>query len=202
MKYIFVAGAPGSKWSSVCKNIYNSPDVDRSDFDSTRVYSHSANGKEQLMHMGAYFDPKMDFGYFFHQLDRYTKEECEEEFDRPFSGGGVRIIRSHQFCHHIDFLKKNWPDCPIILVHRDDDACLGWWVRCGHFNIKYPNYAYYQNLDEMAKHIDAQNKDLSERWNYETTVFDNVELCGVLEIEPPKDEIQDYIDHDINVCVV
>jgi len=201
MKYIFVAGAPGSKWSSVCKNIYNSPNIDRSDFDPKRVYSHSANGKEQLMHMGAYYDPKMDYGYFFHHIDRYTKEECEEEFNRPFSGGGSRIIRSHQFCHHIDFLKKNWSDCPVVLVHREDDACLGWWVRCGHFNIKYPNYSYYKNLEEMARHIDTENADLLKHWKPENEVRTNKELCEKLGIEAPED-YQNYADNDIKVCVI
>jgi len=201
MKYIFVAGAPGSKWSSVCKNIYNSPDIDRSDYDPKRTYSHSANGVEKLMHMGAYYDPKMDYGYFFHELDNYSKEECEEEFDRPFSGGGVRIIRSHQFCHHIDFLKKNWPDCPVVLVHRENDACLGWWVRCGHFNITYPNYAYYKNLDEMAKHIDAENADLSLHWN-DNQPDTNIDLCVRTGIKPPLDDYQDYMEHDISVCIV
>ena len=138
MKYIFVAGAPGSKWSSVCKNIYYSDSIDQSDASEEREYWHDAGGELDLMHIGAYFDPGMEFGDFFDDLNKYTKEECEAEFDRPFSGEGVRIVKSHVFAHHIDFLKENWPDCPIILVHRDDDACLGWWVRCGHFDITYP----------------------------------------------------------------
>ena len=36
---------------------------------------------------------------------QYSKEECEAEFDRPFSGEGVRIIKSHVFADKIDFLK-------------------------------------------------------------------------------------------------
>ena len=36
MKYIFLAGAPGSKWSSVAKNIYYSADIDRSDYRDER----------------------------------------------------------------------------------------------------------------------------------------------------------------------
>ena len=42
MKYIFVVGAPGSKWSSVVKNIYFSPDIDRSDYSEDRKYAHHA----------------------------------------------------------------------------------------------------------------------------------------------------------------
>ena len=143
MKYIFVAGAPGSKWSSVCKNIYFSGDIDTSDYNTDRLYWHDASGEKELMHLGAYFDPGMEFGGFFDELSNYSKEVCEAEFDSPFVGVGVRIIKSHVFAHHIDFLKENWPNCPIVLVHRDNDACLGWWVKCGHFDITYPLYHKY-----------------------------------------------------------
>ena len=52
MKYIFVAGAPGSKWSSVVKNIYNSASLDRSDHSEERTYYHDAGGTMDLMHLG------------------------------------------------------------------------------------------------------------------------------------------------------
>jgi hypothetical protein len=48
MKYIFVTGAPGSKWSSVVKNIYYSSSVDRSDSSLERTY------RDEL-HLGAYW---------------------------------------------------------------------------------------------------------------------------------------------------
>ena len=135
MKYIFVTGAPGSKWSSVVKNIYYSPDIDRSDYSDARTYYHDASGTMDLMHLGAYFDPGMEFGGFFNKLDQYSKQQCEAEFDRPFSGTGIKIIKSHVFANHIDYLKQTWPDCPVVLVHRDDDACLGWWVKCGQKHL-------------------------------------------------------------------
>ena len=104
MKYIFVAGAPGSKWSSVTKNIYYSPDIDTSDYSDERTYYHDASGKMDLMHLGAYFDPGMEFGSFFDNLKNYRKEMIEAEFDRPFKGQGIRIIKSHVFANQIDFL--------------------------------------------------------------------------------------------------
>ena len=151
MKYIFCAGAPGSKWSSLIKNIYYSPSVDRSDYSEARTYWHDAPGELQLMHLGAYFDPGMEFEVPV-DLSKYSKEECEQMFDAPFTGEGVRIIKSHVFAHNIDYLKATWPDCPVILALRGDDACLGWWVKCGHFNITYPSYhKYYKDLKTMAK---------------------------------------------------
>ena len=79
MKYIFIAGAPGSKWSSVSKNIYFSNSIDRSDATPEREYYHDAPGTLELMHMGAYFDPGMEFGDWFDHLNEHTKEECEAE---------------------------------------------------------------------------------------------------------------------------
>lgn len=206
MKYIFVAGAPGSKWSSVCKNIYYSDSIDQTDASEKREYWHDASGQLELMHIGAYFDPGMEFGDFFLFLNKYTKEECEAEFDRPFSGEGVRIIKSHVFAHHIDFLKDNWPDCPIVLVHRDNDACLGWWVRCGHFDITYPLYhKYYVNLREMSKIVDDQNRDIVNAWKRYGGISprDNTDLADILKINrPPEEYQQDYNLKDIGVKVI
>ena len=206
MKYIFVAGAPGSKWSSVVKNIYYSPSIDRSDYSDTRTYYHDASGKRELMHLGAYFDPGMEFGGFFHRLPEYDYYQCEAEFDAPFSGSGVRIIKSHVFANNIGYLKKTWPDCPIVLVHRDDDACLGWWVKCGHFDITYPSYdEYYKNLRTMAGIIRQQNEGIiTARLKYSgTSPTDNLGLASALGIAPPPAEYnQNYGQSDVRVTVI
>jgi hypothetical protein len=207
MKYIFMAGAPGSKWSSVAKNIYFSPDIDRSDASSEREYWHDASGSRQLMHMGAYFDPGMEFD-LSRQMNLESKEHLEEFFDSAFApdGTGIRIIKSHIFAHHIEFLKETWPDCPIILVHRPDDACLGWWVKCGHFDITYPEYdKYYVNLRNMAGIIAKQNTDILTAWyNYERFfIGNNVTLADTLGItRPPEEYYQSYAESYIEVSVI
>mgnify|MGYP003640343833 FL=1 len=206
MKYIFVAGAPGSKWSSVVKNIYYSDSLDNSDYSKDREYWHDAGGEMDLMHIGAYYDPGMEFGDWFDELDKHTKEECEAEFDKPFSGEGVRIIKSHVFAHHIDFLKEHWPDCPIVTVYRDDDSCLGWWVRCGHFDITYPLYhKYYKNLKEMSKIVNDQNRDILNAWDRHACkeVYNNVQLAEQLNIAiPPEEYSQYYQQKDVKVKVL
>jgi hypothetical protein len=204
MKYIFMAGAPGSKWSSVSKNIYYSPDIDRTDYSEARTYWHDAPGTLELMHMGAYFDPGMEFGDWFDCLNQFSKAECEAEFDRPFSGTGVRIIKSHVFCHNLDFIKATWPDCPIVLVHRGDDASLGWWVKCGHFDITYPSYnKYYKDLRQMAVEIKRQNGDMRKHWDLASFVYDNVGLCERLGIAvPPVEYRQNYTDNKVRVKVL
>jgi len=204
VKYIFVAGAPGSKWSSVVKNIYYSPDIDRSDYSEARTYWHDATGQLELMHLGAYYDPGMEFGDWFDRLHQHTKAECESEFDRPFSGSGTRIVKSHVFMYHIEFLKKTWPDCPVVLVHRGDDACLGWWVRCGHFDITYPSYQkYYVNLRNMASEIKRQNTAMRPHWDTASFVWDNLGLCNQLGIAPPPESYrQNYGESKVRVKVL
>jgi hypothetical protein len=201
-----VAGAPGSKWSSVTKNIYYSASIDRSDYSEARTYSHDAPGEMTLMHLGAYFDPGMEFGDFFRNLNQYTKEECEAEFNRPFSGTGVRIIKSHVFAHHLEFIKQTWPDCAIVLVHRSSDSCLGWWVKCGHFDITYPDYSkYYENLRQMSQIISAQNQAIESGMNQLTGPFvqSNQELAQLLGLElPPEQYAQNYAESDIKVKVI
>lgn len=209
MKYIFVAGAPGSKWSSVVKNIYYSPDLDQSDYSDARTYYHDASGKLDLMHLGAYFDPGMEFGTGFDNLQSYRKELLEAEFDRPFRGSGIRIIKSHCFSTQIDTLKAYWPECPVVLVHRPDDACLGWWVKCGHFDITYPRYhGYFKNLKTMAGIIQQQNTGITDAmWNYKhkglQQVNTNLELCDALNIAWPDNNYrQNYLNNDIKVAVI
>ena len=204
MKYIFVAGAPGSKWSSVVKNIYWSTDIDHTDYSEARTYWHDAPGQLELMHTGAYFDPGMEFN-LPEDLESHSRESLEQIFDSAFSGTGIRIIKSHMFSIHLDFIRRTWPDCPIVLVHRDDDACLGWWVKCGHFDITYPNYQSYGNLRFMAKVIEAQNIGIVESaLKYPGKhPLNNHELARMLGIHaPPEEYQQDYGASDVRVTVI
>lgn len=206
MKYIFVSGAPGSKWSSVVKNIYYSNNIDNSDYSDARTYHHDATGRMELLHMGVYWGPAMEFGNNFEQLDQFTKEQNETEFDAPFSGTGIRIIKSHVFGYHIDYIKKTWPDCPIVLIDRTDDACLGWWVKCGEFKITYPLYRdYYKNLREMATAITRENQgNRQAAKDYPGQIVKtNRQLARTLGIcIPDAQYYQDYILSDIKVTVI
>lgn len=207
MKYIFVAGAPGSKWSSVVKNVYYSADIDRSDYRDSWTYYHDASGQRELMHLGAYFDPGMecDLPENFYELDRI---QLEKIFNQPFGEPTKknRIIKSHIFSNHIDFLRTTFPDAPIVLVHRGDDACLGWWVRCGHFDITYPLYhSYYRDLRTMGGIINQQNRGILDAWwKYSgRIVTTNHELATALGIErPPMEYQQNYVVSDVRVMVI
>jgi len=210
MKYIFVAGAPGSKWSSVVKNIYYSPNIDRSDYRDEWTYYHDAadTGVPELMHLGAYFDPGM-ISSLPEDLTALNREQLEKIFAEPFESiefKGTRIIKSHVFSNHIAHLREQFPETPIVIVHRNDDACLGWWVKCGHFDITYPDYhEYFKDLKHMAQIIKRQNKDiLTAWWKYSgKVVSDNVQLSQALNIElPPVEYSQDYAISDVRVKVI
>jgi len=190
--YILVTGAPGSKWSSVVKNIYWSEDIDHTDYTDERTYWHDADtpGKKQLMHTGAYYDPGMEFG------------NQRDQWDLPFSGEGKRIIKSHCFAYELDELKKH--KHPIVMVYRNDIECYDWWKHCGEFNITYPKYTYYENLTSMWFHIQEQNKDImnfcKNNWNRIKKVKNNIELANELEIQYLGDE-HNYKQKDIQVYV-
>jgi hypothetical protein len=186
-RYLFVAGAPGSRWSGVCKTLYSSPDLDRTDANPRRQYSHSAAGEEP-MHLGAYWDPGMEYGEWFDRLSEHEPAVCERVFDAPFSGQGTRLIKSHTFCHHLEYLHRHWPDCGIVLVHRPDQVCLDWWIKAGGFDIDYPDYRpYYRDLDTMARRIAAQNRDLLAYAHASGLSFDmpdSHQLCRRLGLVP------------------
>jgi hypothetical protein len=207
MKYIFVAGAPGSKWSSVVKSIYFSESLDQSDYSEERTYYHSFSdpSKPTLRHLASYFDPGMEFGDEFENMSRLSIDELEEEFDRPFRRerkNTAKIIKSHVFSNQLEFLKKNWKE-PIVLVLRSDDACIGWWVKCGEFNITYPNYQYYRDLTNMSKHVWKQNNGIRKfiQNNEVIETKNSFELSRLLGIHDDKIKFHDFDRHDIKVYV-
>jgi hypothetical protein len=192
-KYILVTGAPGSKWSSVVKNIYWSDYIDRTDYSKDREYYHEADtpGEPQLMHIGAYWDPGMEFNV--------------DNWDEPFSGKGVRIIKAHTFAHELDRLATLGH--PIVMVYRNDVECFEWWKLCGEFGITYPLYnEYYKNLDVMWQHIQQQNKDIQNfiknNPNRIQQVDSNIALCQLLNINFQSNETGHiYKQKDIKVYV-
>ena len=139
-KYIFVTGAPGSRWSGYVEDhLYTRDDIDTSDRSPEREYY--SNGI--LMHRGAYFDPSMEF------------ENTALEWDKPFSGEGIRIIKSHTFAYHLHYLTQF--RCPIHLVLRTDEECYEWWHEAGGWNITYPSYSFYNDNNKIMTHIRLQN---------------------------------------------
>ena len=190
-EYIIITGAPGSKWSSVVKNIYWSSSIDQSDYSKERTYC--TPGTKQLMHIGAYWDPGMEF--------RATRDN----WDLPFSGTGKRLIKSHTFVYELDHLKDL--GYPIVMVYRNDVECIEWWKKCGHFNITYPNYApYYKDLANMWNEIQKQNCAIMQFVKNNLAKIhqpdDNIDLCEMLNLECPDEFVcHTYKEKDIKVYV-
>ena len=200
-----MAGAPGSKWSAVARHLYSSSDMNVSDQSEDRLYAHSAWGPPILAHTGSYFDPGMEFGDFFEDLSLYTKDEIEAEFNRAFSfdvPNAPKLIKSHVFSYQVKYLIEEWPEVPIIMVLRSNDACLGNWVNCGAFDIKYPNYRYYKDLKNMNRHIKKQNgamrRFIAENRCYKMST--NWETSELLGLRKPS-TYQNYNTDDIEVYV-
>ena len=159
MKYIFIAGAPGSRWSSVARSIYTSSKIDNSDSDN----SYTKPGEKVPMHVGTYWDPGMEYGENFDVLDIMSDDYIQEQFDGPFKENNnlTRIIKSHQFCKHLEFIKNNWQYCPIVLVYyKNDESTEAWWYEAGGFDITYPDYQWYK--DQMHTEIKIQNAGVLE----------------------------------------
>ena len=182
MRYIFVAGAPGSRWSGVAKSIYSSNRIDKSDSD----LSYTKPGESVPMHVGSYWDPGMTHGKWFDRLPDLGKAQAEFFFDEPFKENNnlIRIIKSHQFCKHLEYIKTTWPLCPIVVVYYvSDDATEQWWYEAGGFDITYPDYSWYK--DRMREEIEIQNAGVLEfiANNKTTRVGNSDELGKVLGID-------------------
>jgi hypothetical protein len=181
--YILLTGAPGSKWSSVAESIYWSDSIDHTDNTQARGYKNGV-----VKHVGAYWDPGMEFE--------------NTDWDGPFSGNGKRIVKSHTFAHQLETLKSSGH--PIVMVHRNDYECFKWWLEAGGFDITYPNYKYFENLDKMWQHIQAENKDImqfvKDHSEQVTLVKNSMELCSLLEIDHPT-YINYYKEKDVKVYV-
>jgi len=187
MKYIFVVGAPGSRWSGVAKSIYYSDQIDQSDDTPERIYFNpkSPPKAKQLMHRGAYFDPGMEFGKELEDFDSLSKQDLEKIFDAPFEGSDkIKIIKSHVLSKHVDKLAELFDD-PIVLVYRYDQDCFDWWKQAGGWEITYPNYQWYKDDATMQTEIANQNKAI-RKYVLENKLYsinNNIDLQKILGIK-------------------
>jgi len=130
-------------------------------------------------------------------------ENTQENWNKPFSGRGIRIIKSHTFAHQLDLLKTL--KYPIVMVYRNDVECYKWWNDAGGFSITYPIYDYFKPLGNMWNHIQKQNKDImqfiKDNQSKVVNVVDSLQLCELLKISFSKKSYKDYTSNDIKVYV-
>lgn len=160
---IFFTGVPGSYWSGIAQYLEQVPGINTSDHNEQRCYF---NGKF-TGHKGSYFGTGMEF----------PANLCEQNLDAPWiTLGGTTIIKSHEWAeYHLDDIKKSYPNDWIMLVYRPSDRCMAWWFEAGGFNITYPNYVNYKNVEGIRHAIDTGNSNMLEfaykynaQWEYFT----------------------------------
>ena len=140
---IFFTGVPGSKWSGIAREIKNNPAYDISDRAPHRVYTHN----DFSGHMESYFGTGMEF----------SVDLNIENLLAPFNGTGCKLLMSHEWPYYFDKIIDQHPNAKIKLVYRPNDASLDWWLKAGGFNITYPNYDWYVDVQGMKTKIAQQN---------------------------------------------
>lgn len=146
---LFFTGVPGSKWSGISQVLERMRCVNTSDHSNGREYSH---GKFSG-HKGSYFGTGMEFPPLL----------TEKNLNKPwYDSKGMKIIKSHEWAYNLETISVMFPDDWIMLVYRPDAISHAWWHEAGGFNIKYPDYSYYENSTKMLCHIQQQNQAMLE----------------------------------------
>ena len=175
--WIFITGVPGSRWSGIAQYLSQHSSVDNSDCNKNRMYKKwpwPQNG-----HFGNYFGPYMEFGKLFENMDKLHPTELLNELKAPYTDTNynqTRILKSHQFAYHLDFIKETFPKSKIMLVYLDNDFSLKRWLMLGGFDITYPNYEWYVDKKIMLEKIKIENQcilDFSKKQNITLELFTN-----------------------------
>ena len=161
-QFIFVAGAPGSGWSSVARALSYAMGVQHSDESDERTYT-GPDGDETVApgHFGASSAPVWSSVAGSTTFAARSRAELTAELCRPFrTTSGTMILKSHFFCRQLDVLSSWFPRARFVLVHRSDDACYDWWLRCGGPAIPLPRYDAYGGAERVRRAIAADNAAL------------------------------------------
>ena len=143
---IFLTGVPGSKWSGISQLLEdNVSGFNISNRSPEKEYLHNSFSG----HKGTYFGKGMEF-------EAYLSAEYIDQAWKNVEG--CKMIKSHEWAYHLDFIKKLFPNDWIMLVYRPDMPSYAWWHEAGGFNITYPNYASYKDSSGMLSAIMEQNK--------------------------------------------
>jgi len=164
---ILATGAPGSRWSAGLHSISSHPDINNTDKNEERSYDKPVtlpDGRTIGLgyHRGCYWGPDHDFGHTFDNMQSMSKQDIIEEFQKPFQEWtpGIKIVKSHWFSYHLEYLHKLFPKAMIVGYYLPDDICFDWWHTVGGWNISYPHYTWYKNDEGMKKGIKTENANL------------------------------------------
>jgi len=160
MERLWFTGVPGSQWSGIYAQTQKRlSSIDNSDRESLPTYTTSTG---HVSHSGAYFDPGMQYGNNWDKFTELSKDQILEEIDKPWSGSGTKVVKFHELgvYENLQHVVTNFPEDRIMFVYKDDDESLDWWLRCGGFDIWYPDYKWYTDESRMLERIKIQNQGI------------------------------------------
>jgi hypothetical protein len=109
-------------------------------------------------HRGVYWGPYNEHGQKFDVLNTLSKEEIISEFMNAFDNWkNIKIIKSHWFAYHLDFLHNIFPKAIFVSCYANDDDCYFWWKKVGGWGLPYPSYEWYENDEKILKSIKEEN---------------------------------------------
>jgi len=156
---IFYVAIPGSGWAklSLLLGCCAKLNLNITDRRKDREEVGKAGDAGCVHHKGAFWDPKMEFGDGFDDLEKnYTKDSFIKECLRPFTDINDQnyLIRSHFFAEYknLEWLTKNFPNNKLIFVIRDTKLCWEGWNTAMNFRGRYPSYRAWMKVSFIENH--------------------------------------------------
>lgn len=155
-KIVFITGVPGSRWGRLEYILRNETSniIDNSCW-MPHLQDTPSNGTE---HYHRFFGPYHQYGERFDQLALMGRDAILQEIDRAFDGDGIRFVRCHWFAYQLDWIKENLPEVDILMMMREPQMSLNWWLESGGWGIQYPQYHWYGNTSNMRRQIFIENE--------------------------------------------
>jgi hypothetical protein len=153
---IFFTGIPGSSWSRIASTLSFAVEaINTSDYSDNRTESNLP------AHKGVYFGTNMEF----------PAELNQKNIDAPWASNlyGTRIIKSHEWAQKLDKIRELYPTDWIMMIHTPVIPTISSWISSGGFNIKYPNYSYYENSNKMIE-ISEKNTTAMEEFAHKNNL--------------------------------
>ena len=196
MERIWFVGAPGLRWSGVSQFFEALPNVDLGDRRPYRQYTHGTFSG----HRGSYFDPGMEGGEEWLNFPLLPCDTIIDEIDRIWGfeqkPDTVRLIKSHILSLYVDEIKQKFPHDKVVMVLRNNEECLDWWLEAGGYDITWPKYSFYSPLPKMQFWINMQNNAMrlyADQHNLKWEKFDSewLNINGVDNATPDMEKYKD-----------
>ena len=162
---IFYIAVPGSGWAklSLLLGCCAKLNLNKSDRRPNREEVGKTGDTGCVHHKGAFWDPGMEFGEGFDDLEKnHTKESFIKECLRPFDNINDQnyLIRSHFFAEtkNTEWLVNNFPNNKLIFVLRETKLCFEGWNNGMTFKSNYPSYKAWMKYTFIENHRENYDK--------------------------------------------